>query len=79
MLKKTCFSFRPRQALSVHAQARDRFVARQLAAATPAERLARFAALQAETFERLRQSPEGWKNFMRRNLHKRAIRVPAHD
>jgi len=60
----------------VQAQARDRFVARQLAAATPAERLARFSALHVETFERLRHSPEGWKNFMQRNIHKHAIKRP---
>ena len=60
-------------------QARDRFVARQIAAASPAERLERFAVLQAEAFERLRQSPTGWENFMRRNLRKRAVRVVLHD
>jgi hypothetical protein len=60
-------------------QARDRFMARQLAAATPAERLVRSAALQAEAFALLRKSPSGWENFMRRNLRKRAVRIDLHD
>ena len=59
--------------------ARDRFAARVLAAATPAERLERLARLQAEMFERLRQSPTGWDAYLRRNLRKRAIRMLAHD
>jgi hypothetical protein len=54
-------------------------MARGRTAAGPAERLRRFAVLQAEVMARLRQSPAGWEHFLRRNSRKRAIRVPTHD
>jgi hypothetical protein len=59
--------------------AHDRFLAHTQAALSPAERLVRSAALQKETMARLEQSPAGWEHFLRRNLRKRAIRVPLHD
>ena len=67
------------ETMSTDKQARDRFVAREVAAMTPAQRLERFRSLQAAAFERLRQSPSGWEAFMRRNISKRAIRHAAHD
>lgn len=42
-------------------------------AMTPEQRLARMAMLQEELFARLKQSPEAWNWFWRRNLKKRAI------
>jgi len=60
-------------------EARERFIRRGVAAASPAERLERQAALQAETFERLHQSPSGWERFMRRNLRRRAVQAVQGD
>jgi hypothetical protein len=46
---------------------------RDIAALTPQERLERFAVLQRRAMELLRASPEGYREFVRRNHRKRAI------
>jgi hypothetical protein len=56
---------------------RDRFLRRRQAAMTPVERLVRMQELQAQAWEILRNSPEGYANFIRRNFRKRA--VDPHD
>jgi hypothetical protein len=44
--------------------------------ATPEERLRDMMRLQQMTWDLLRQSPEGYAHFMRRNFKARAIPVP---
>ena len=50
-----------------------RVMQREAWALTPAERLERFAVLQAASFNLLQQSPEGYRHFLQRNLHKRRV------
>ena len=42
---------------------------------TAEQRLARFVKLQAASFELLRSSPEGYRNFLRRNHKSRRVEV----
>lgn len=46
---------------------------RETTASSPAERMARFAALQKRAFALLAASPEGYRRFWRRNLQKRSV------
>ena len=52
---------------------RDRVRRREISRLTPRERMERFWALQEEVFTTLQQSPEGLRQFVRRNLRKRAV------
>ena len=52
---------------------RDAFLKRYHLRLTPAERLAAMARLQNSAWERLRQSPEGYAHFIRRNFKARAV------
>ena len=52
---------------------RDRLMRREAAQLTPRQRLERMEALERQAFDLLRQNPEGWDRFRRRNLKKRAV------
>jgi len=54
---------------------RDRFLQRQWAAMTPAERFRGMMELQQRSWDLLRSSPEGYAHFLRRNFKARAIHV----
>jgi hypothetical protein len=56
-------------------QSRMRLQQRQNLTETPEERMARFAQLQAASFELLRSSPAGLAHFLQRNLHSRRVKV----
>lgn len=53
--------------------ARDRYRRRLHRQLSPDERLRRMAELTEAAFAILRQNPQGWDRFYRRNLRKRAI------
>jgi hypothetical protein len=55
---------------------RDRMRKRLAAQCTPAERLEQMLRLQCLAWDLLRQSPQGYAHFLRRNLKARAIAVP---
>jgi len=58
---------------------RNRLMRREAAKLTPQQRMERMAVIQRRAFELLRQNPEGWDRFWRRNLKKRAVpRDPNH-
>jgi hypothetical protein len=44
-------------------------------AETPDERMARFARLQQASFELLRSSAEGYRNYLKRNYASRSVEV----
>ena len=52
---------------------RDRLMRRETAKLTPEQRMERMEALERQAFDLLRQNPEGWDRFRRRNLKKRAV------
>ncbi|MCC6423145.1 MAG: hypothetical protein IT447_06665 [Phycisphaerales bacterium] len=52
---------------------RDRLMRREAAKLTPEQRMERMEALQQQAFELLRQNPQAWDRFWRRNLKKRAV------
>ena len=54
---------------------RDRLRRRLASRATPAERVRDLARLQEASWAILRQSPEGYAHFLRRNFKARAIEV----
>jgi hypothetical protein len=55
--------------------ARDRMRRRLALQATPAERVRDMMRLSQATWDLLRQSPEGYAHFLRRNFKARAIVV----
>jgi len=55
---------------------RDRLRKRLAAQSTPAQRLEQMLRLQRFAWDLLRQSPEGYAHFLRRNFKARAIAVP---
>ena len=57
--------------------ARDRLRRHLEAKKTYSQRLREMAELQAATWQRLRQSPEGYAHFLRRNFKARSIPAPA--
>lgn len=58
--------------------ARDRLRKHLGARKTPADRLRDMARLQQGAWQLLRNSPEGYARFLRRNFKARAIRTPPH-
>jgi hypothetical protein len=54
---------------------RDRFRRKLSLLKTPAERMCDMARLQEAMWATLRQSPEGYAHFLRRNFKIRAIQV----
>ena len=52
---------------------RDRLMRRETAKLTPEQRMERMEALQRQAFKLLRQNPQAWDRFWRRNLKKRAV------
>lgn len=54
---------------------RDRFLRHSRQNQSPAERMADMMRLQEATWNLLRQSPEGYAHFIRRNFKARAITV----
>jgi hypothetical protein len=52
---------------------RNRLMRHEVRKLTPAQRMARMEALQQQFFEQLRQSPDAFDRFWRRNLKKRAV------
>jgi len=55
--------------------ARNRFQRRRSEQQTPGERLAELARLQQASFRLLRESPQGYEHFLRRNLESRRVEV----
>ena len=55
--------------------ARNRFMRHDCEARSLAERLAAFEKLQRELFRRLKSNPEGYENFMRRNMKSRRTKL----
>ena len=66
-------------------QRQRRLMREEAWALTPAERMRRFARLQAEVMERLHRNPDAWRHFLERNYRKRrtvcrhGTWVPAED
>jgi hypothetical protein len=58
---------------------RDRYMRRTALQRTPAERLRKMAEMQKQAWEVLRNSPEGYARFLRRNFKQRAIDVRESD
>ena len=54
---------------------RTRFQRRLNEKRSPGERLAEFAMLQQASFRLLRESPQGYEHFVRRNLESRRVEV----
>jgi hypothetical protein len=52
---------------------RDRFVRRRSLLMSPAQRIEAMRRLQQSAWDRLRQSPEGYAHFIRRNFKARAV------
>ena len=61
--------------LSEQLAIRDRMRKRLAAQSSPAERLEQMLRLQRQAWDLLRQSPQGYAHFHRRNLKARAIAV----
>ena len=58
---------------------RNRFMRSHYMRMTPTQRLAAMARLQDAAWQRLRQSPEGYAHFIRRNFKARAVNFePKH-
>ena len=58
---------------------RDRYRRKLAWAKTPEQRMTEFFERQARAAERMRQNPEGYAWFLRRNYKKRAIHIPKTD
>ncbi len=54
---------------------RNRFARRINGACSAEQRIERFAKLQQASFDVLLASPNGYHNFLRRNLHSRRVEV----
>ena len=65
----------PDETISRAVEARTRLQRRLCQQASPAERLARFAQLQQDSFRLLQASSDGYQHFLRRNLKSRRVKV----
>lgn len=67
------YTAHPMDEIQIQLAVRDRLMRTEAKNLTPEQRMERFEALQQYSFELLRQNPQAWDRFWRRNLKKRAV------